>query len=189
MPHASEHDFMDDKIDVEWKFPDLPYELPDLYRFRSIDLITLIKDEQEVEAGVDGTYPNEPCDLNWCCAMVFQGTSGKAWASGPETARHLHAESGHRLRRCYSEAQTMQHKHRNLMQSLTKIHVLAFLIPNRICIPQAHEIHHCSTSPWSILAYRKFPRGSTMVLKSIEWTSDKLYWKYPPTNLVGVSQI
>jgi len=34
--------------------------------------------------------------------------------------------------------------------------------------------HRCSTSPWSIPGYRKYPQESTMV-KSIEESNDKLY--------------
>jgi hypothetical protein len=73
MPHASEHDFMDDKIDVEWKFPDLPYELPDLYRFRSIDLITLIKDEQVLLSRfkLGGSATTKTPKVEWRLKLVW----------------------------------------------------------------------------------------------------------------------
>ena len=53
-------------------------------------------------------------------------------------------------------------------------HCWCLLCSIRIGILQAHRIHRCSTSPWSITGYRENPQGSTMV-KCIVNRSENLY--------------
>jgi len=67
-------------------------------------------------------------------------------------------------------------------------HLLAFLMPNRICIPQAHRITAVALHLGVFQGIVNILREAIWI-KSIEESNDELYYRYQPTNLVGVSLI
>jgi hypothetical protein len=72
------------------------------------------------------------------------------------------------------------------MLGIKKILLLVFLMPNRIYIPQSHRITAVALHLGVFHGIIKL-LGEALWIKSIKEANDKLYQRYQPTNLVGVS--